>query len=136
MKCLRYCTAVFYVKRTSKLLHELNIGFIKSRYIFVYINQFLKVKGHIMASHRKIIQLYKNLLREGKKFKSYNYREYAVRRTRDAFKEHKNEQDPKKIASLLKSAEENLDIVRRQVLVGEMYGDGKLIIESTTNHAT
>lgn len=89
-----------------------------------------------MASHRKIIQLYKNLLREGKKFKSYNYREYAVRRTRDAFKEHKNEQDPKKIASLLKSAEENLDIVRRQVLIGEMYGDGRLIIESTIKHAT
>lgn len=63
-------------------------------------------------------------------------REYAVRRTRDAFKEHKNEQDPKKIASLLKSAEENLDIVRRQVLIGEMYGDGRLIIESTIKHAT
>lgn len=34
-----------------------------------------------MASHRKIIQLYKNLLREGKKFKSYNYRyekEYSI----------------------------------------------------------
>lgn len=44
-------------------------------------------------------------------------REYAVRRVRDAFKEHKNEQDPKKITSLLKSAEENLDIIRRQVIV-------------------
>lgn len=34
-----------------------------------------------MASHRKIIQLYKNLLREGKKFQSYNYRyekEYSI----------------------------------------------------------
>lgn len=34
-----------------------------------------------MASHRKIIQLYKDLLREGKKFKSYNYRyekEYSI----------------------------------------------------------
>lgn len=34
-----------------------------------------------MASHRKIIQLYRNLLREGKKFKSYNYRyekEYSI----------------------------------------------------------
>ncbi|XP_048731538.1 LYR motif-containing protein 4-like [Ostrea edulis] len=89
-----------------------------------------------MASSRKAIQIYKILLRESRKFKSYNYREYAVRRVRDAFKEHKNEQDPKKITSLLKSAEENLDIIRRQVLIGEMYSEGSLIIESQFKHTT
>ncbi|XP_061197292.1 LYR motif-containing protein 4-like [Saccostrea echinata] len=89
-----------------------------------------------MAYRRKVIQLYKDLLRESRKFKSYNYREYALRRTRDAFKEHKNEDDPKKITSLLKSAEENLDIIRRQVLIGEMYSDGSLIIESQAKHTT
>ncbi|XP_022332340.2 LYR motif-containing protein 4-like [Crassostrea virginica] len=88
-----------------------------------------------MASRRKVIQLYKNLLRESNKFQSYNYREYALRRTRDAFREHKLEEDPKKITVLLRRAEENLDTIRRQVLVGEMYGDGRLVIESSTKPA-
>ena len=46
---------------------------------------------------------------------SYYYRTYALRRVRDGFHQHKSETNPEKIESLKKYAEENLEIIRRQV---------------------
>lgn len=37
--------------------------------------------------------LYRSLLRQGRQFANYNFREYTVRRTKDAFREHKGETD-------------------------------------------
>ncbi|KAK3085769.1 hypothetical protein FSP39_008445, partial [Pinctada imbricata] len=59
----------------------------------------------------------------------FYFRMYFVRRTRDAFRENKNEQDIYKIEALIKTAEDNLDMIRRQILVGQMYGEGHLVIE-------
>ena len=44
----------------------------------------------------------------------YN-REYAVRRVRDAFREHSGETDPDEIHKLLQKAEDSLEVLRRQV---------------------
>ncbi|XP_069114111.1 LYR motif-containing protein 4-like [Argopecten irradians] len=82
------------------------------------------------ASRGKVISLYKSILKECNKFNTYNYRTYAVRRTRDAFREHKNETDPSVISKLVTKAESNLEMVKRQVLIGQMYGEGNLVIEN------
>ncbi|KAG7291601.1 hypothetical protein NEMBOFW57_001620 [Staphylotrichum longicolle] len=40
-------------------------------------------------SAQKVLSLYRQLLRQGNQFSAYNFREYAKRRTRDAFRENK-----------------------------------------------
>lgn len=43
------------------------------------------------------------------------FRHYALRKTRDEFKENKNVTDTQKVTELLKKAQSNLEIIKRQV---------------------
>lgn len=54
---------------------------------------------------------------------------YALRRTRDAFRENKCLADESKIQQCIKEAKENLEMIKRQVLVGQLYQADKLVIE-------
>lgn len=56
---------------------------------------------------------------------------YATRRIRDAFRENKDISDPEKIKALVKKAESSLEIMKRQVSLGQMYRHEKLVIEKT-----
>lgn len=49
---------------------------------------------------------------------AYNFREYAKRRTRDAFREHRGEEDPRKVQELIQKGLKELQMmkVRRQSL--------------------
>ncbi|XP_076113182.1 LYR motif-containing protein 4-like isoform X1 [Mytilus galloprovincialis] len=80
-----------------------------------------------MGSRSKALALYKQILQESKKFTSYNYRNYAIRKTRDEFRQNKEVTDPQKLKDLFKKAKDNLEIVQRQVLVGQMYDGGHLV---------
>ncbi|XP_077983371.1 LYR motif-containing protein 4-like [Glandiceps talaboti] len=82
-----------------------------------------------MASRTKVLTLYKQMLRESKKFTGYNYRTYAVRRIRDAFRENKSLTDSDQITQLLVKAEENLAIIKRQVVISQLYSEPRLVIE-------
>ncbi|XP_053570675.1 LYR motif-containing protein 4 [Bombina bombina] len=84
------------------------------------------------SSRAQVLALYKSMLRESQKFSSYSYRTYAIRRIRDAFKEKKNVDDFHEIQTLIHSGKENLQVIQRQVTVGEMYATHKLIIESSS----
>ncbi|XP_073532773.1 LYR motif-containing protein 4 isoform X3 [Phyllobates terribilis] len=66
------------------------------------------------SSRTQVLSLYKVLLRESQKFNSYNYRTYAIRRVRDAFREKKNVDDFHEIQSLMYRAKENLEVIQRQ----------------------
>ncbi|XP_056377068.1 LYR motif-containing protein 4 isoform X4 [Hyla sarda] len=68
-----------------------------------------------LSSRVQVLNLYKVLLRESQKFSSYNYRTYAIRRVRDAFREKRNVDDFHEIQSLIYKAKENLEMIRRQV---------------------
>jgi hypothetical protein len=61
------------------------------------------------------------LLRQSQQFAAYNFREYAKRRTRDAFREHKAEQDPRKIQELIQKGLKELQMMKvrmtRDVLI-------------------
>ncbi|KAM3956221.1 LYR motif-containing protein bcn92 [Aphomia sociella] len=78
----------------------------------------------------QILSVYKTLIRESQKFPNYNFRSYALRRVRDAFKDAKNITDPKLIKKQFDFAKENVAMVRRQVIIGEMYKTDKLVIEN------
>ena len=83
-----------------------------------------------MASKTRILSLYKQLLRESQKFSQYNFREYAMRRVRDGFAQAKNESNMEKIEQSIHFGEENLAIIKRQVILGQLYKDNILIIEA------
>lgn len=56
---------------------------------------------------------------------------YATRRIKDAFRENKDVSDPEKIKALVRKAESSLEIMKRQVSLGQMYRHEKLVIEKT-----
>ncbi|XP_073733643.1 LYR motif-containing protein 4 isoform X1 [Callorhinus ursinus] len=66
------------------------------------------------SSRAQVLDLYRAMLRESKYFSAYNYRTYAVRRIRDAFRENKNVKDPVEIQALVNKARRDLGIIRRQ----------------------
>ncbi|XP_073487100.1 LYR motif-containing protein 4 isoform X1 [Aquarana catesbeiana] len=100
--------------------------------IYSYFNKarkgFLKMAS---SSRTQVLNLYKIMLRESQKFSSYNYRTYAIRRIRDAFREKKNIDDFHEVQTLVYQAKENLDIIRRQTSIGHLYANQKLVIESS-----
>lgn len=56
-------------------------------------------------------------------------RNYALRRIRDSFAENKHLTDPAKINQQMLGGQRNLEIIKRQVLVGNLYQTDKLVIE-------
>jgi hypothetical protein len=62
---------------------------------------------------------YRQLLRQGEQFAAYNFREYAKRRTRDAFREHKDVQDERQVQELMQKGLKELQSMKvRSTLSG------------------
>ena len=51
----------------------------------------------------------------------YLNRSYAIRKTRDTFRQHKNETDPQRIKAFLKEAEQELESLKRQVYLTQCF---------------
>ncbi|KAH8126493.1 hypothetical protein ACSS6W_010886 [Trichoderma asperelloides] len=73
--------------------------------------------------------LYRQLLRQSKEFSSYNFREYARRRTRDAFRENIAVEDPRKIQELIQKGLKELQTMKRQTVIGQFYKLDRLVVE-------
>ncbi|XP_055606137.1 LYR motif-containing protein 4-like [Uranotaenia lowii] len=82
-------------------------------------------------SRMKVLSLYRQLIRESQKFTSYNFRNYALRRIRDSFRDNKALNDSALIESQLQFGQKNLEMIRRQVLVSQLYQTDKLVIEQS-----
>ncbi|TRY53836.1 hypothetical protein DNTS_002793 [Danionella cerebrum] len=85
------------------------------------------------CSRAQVISLYRMLIKESKKFPSYNYRTYAIRRVKDGFRENINVDNPKTLDLLINQARENLAVIRRQVSVGHLYSAQKTILEKESH---
>ncbi|XP_050740431.1 LYR motif-containing protein 4-like [Eriocheir sinensis] len=81
------------------------------------------------GGRREVLSLYKALLRESEKFTSYNYREYALRRVRDGFRKARNLTDEADQKRELEVAKESLEVIKRQVVIGNLYRSPTLVIE-------
>jgi hypothetical protein len=55
---------------------------------------------------------YRQLLRQSEQFASYNFREYAKRRTRDAFRENRAVEDQRKIQELVQKGLKELQMMK------------------------
>ncbi|XXH05821.1 hypothetical protein Hte_012259 [Hypoxylon texense] len=70
------------------------------------------LKGDLPQQARS---LYRQLLRQGEQFQAYNFREYAKRRTKDAFREHMDAQDPREIQSLIQKGLKELQMMKVRI---------------------
>ncbi|KAI9754015.1 MAG: hypothetical protein M4579_004891 [Chaenotheca gracillima] len=56
--------------------------------------------------------LYRSLLRQSRQFAAYNFREYAKRRSRDAFREHQVEADARRVQELIQKGLKELQVMK------------------------
>ncbi|EIW79740.1 hypothetical protein CONPUDRAFT_57919 [Coniophora puteana RWD-64-598 SS2] len=77
-----------------------------------------------------IRHLYSNTLAAAKSFSSYNFRNYFVQRTEDTFRTLEHEHDFLKQTSLFTQAEKDLAVLKRCAIVNQIYGGGKLAVET------
>ncbi|KAI1652592.1 hypothetical protein F4813DRAFT_377528 [Daldinia decipiens] len=84
------------------------------------------LKGDLPQQTRS---LYRQLLRQGKQFEAYNFREYAKRRTRDAFRENAGVQDPREIQKLIQKGLKELQMMKRQTVISQFYQIDRLVVE-------
>ena len=64
------------------------------------------------TSTQSVKSLYRSLLRQSKQFANYNFRTYAWRRTRDAFREHQGENDERRVQELVQKGLKELQVMR------------------------
>lgn len=58
---------------------------------------------------------------------------YALRKVRQEFKENKSVQDEEKVKQCYTKGQEALTLVKRQVILSNLYGTRPLIIETLNN---
>nr|XP_057915948.1 LYR motif-containing protein 4B-like [Doryrhamphus excisus]XP_057916831.1 LYR motif-containing protein 4B-like [Doryrhamphus excisus] len=80
-------------------------------------------------SSTQVLSLYRMMLRESRNFPSYNYRTYALRRVRDAFRANKQVDDPKTVERLVLEGRQSLALIQRQVAIGHMFKTQKTVVE-------
>ena len=84
-----------------------------------------------MSDKKAVIGLYRSLLRESLKFSNFSYRKYAYNRTRDYFRELKDVKDKEQLEKAMKFGKDNLEVLKRQVLINSLYSTDKLVIENS-----
>ena len=81
------------------------------------------------TSAHSVRSLFRSLLRQSSQFANYNFRTYARRRTRDAFREAQHEQDERKVQELVQKGLRELQVMRRQTVVSQFYQLDRLVVE-------
>ncbi|CAB9527263.1 LYR motif-containing protein 4 [Seminavis robusta] len=75
------------------------------------------------------ISLFRSLAREAKHLNDYNFRSYAVRRVKVGFQKSRELQG-EEAAAAMKYGQEQLKILKRQVILGDLYPSGRSVMES------
>ncbi|KAM0696477.1 hypothetical protein Q7P36_003724 [Cladosporium allicinum] len=73
--------------------------------------------------------LFRSLMRQSSQFAAYNFREYAKRRTRDAFREASVESDERKVQELMQKGLKELQVLKRQTVVSQFFQLDRLVVE-------
>ncbi|KAG5358201.1 LYR motif-containing protein 4 [Yarrowia sp. B02] len=83
-----------------------------------------------MSAHKTLaLDLYRQLLRNGYRMAGYNFRQYAIRRTRDGFRANQHLKERGEIESAIKYAEKELGVLKRQSVISQMYAGEPLVVE-------
>mmetsp|Transcript_16199 Transcript_16199/g.38836 ORF Transcript_16199/g.38836 Transcript_16199/m.38836 type:complete len:85 (-) Transcript_16199:330-584(-) len=82
-----------------------------------------------MSATSASLSLFRSLLRESRKVDNYNFRHYAIRRVKIGFQTNRDLTGNE--ASLaLREGEEQLGILRRQVVLGQLYPTAPSVMEN------
>ena len=71
-------------------------------------------------SRTLVLHLYRSLLKHAKKLQDYNFRSYAIRRTRQGFREAKRV-SPEEAERLYQSGLKQLEVVNRQAIISSLF---------------
>jgi len=84
-----------------------------------------------MASSRSaVLGMYRSFVRAGRSMNDYNMREYAVRRARLGFEQHRSlAEGSVEQGAALSRAKLQLAQLQRQVVIGNMYPQERSVIE-------
>ncbi|KAH9868282.1 hypothetical protein J1614_007354 [Plenodomus biglobosus] len=77
----------------------------------------------------QVRSLYRSLMRQSSQFAAYNFREYAKRRTRDAFRDNKNVTEERQIQELVQKGIKELQSLKRQTVISQFYQIDRLVVE-------
>jgi hypothetical protein len=85
----------------------------------------------VAKSHRLIHwnKQFRSLIRQSNQFAAYNFREYAKRRTKDAFRENKGVEDERRVQELMDKGLRELQMLKRQTVVSQFFQLDKLVVE-------
>ncbi|KAL9603604.1 MAG: hypothetical protein Q9219_001107 [cf. Caloplaca sp. 3 TL-2023] len=59
-----------------------------------------------------LLSKFRSLLRQSSQYANYNFREYAKRRTRDAFREHRGETEERRVQDLVQKGLKELQTMK------------------------
>ena len=76
----------------------------------------------------KVLKLYRSSLKAARDFVDYNFREYALRSVRNRYRSNRSVTNPQQIEDLIREGEKNLQILRRQVLIGKLYASNSVFL--------
>eukprot|EP00979_Chaetoceros_neogracilis_P010213 scaffold2408_cov279-Chaetoceros_neogracile.AAC.9 len=76
------------------------------------------------------LSMFRSFLREAHKMSDYNFRSYAIRRVQVGFRKDSNLQG-QELAASVKNGEEQLAILKRQVILGNLYPSESNVMESS-----
>lgn len=79
---------------------------------------------------KEAVRLYRDLLRHSVRLSSYNFRQYAVRRIRDAYLSNRGLTDQAQIDRELSYGHEQLNLLKRQATISQMYKEDRLVVET------
>jgi len=73
--------------------------------------------------------LFRQLLRQSSQFANYNFREYARRRTKDAFRAHQHGAEERQVQELIQRGLKELRMMKRQTVISQFYQLDRLVVE-------
>jgi hypothetical protein len=82
-----------------------------------------------MSTTTVALVLYRNFLREARKVNDYNFRMYALRRVKQGFIKNRNLQGSEEAVAAINDAEQQLEMLKRQVVLGQMYPSARSVME-------
>lgn len=81
-----------------------------------------------MTESRQILQLYRLFLKSAMKFSNYNFKEFAKRKVRYEFRQNQTLADKASIEQKYQYGTQQLEILRRQVLISSLYPEAPSVI--------
>lgn len=81
-----------------------------------------------MSQASQSLSLYRSILRSAQPL-PYNFRQYAKRRARDSFVEHRSISDSRQVQEVFQNGLEELRMLKRQGTIHAMYHTDPLVVE-------